>query len=129
MKASIYFSIILGIAFLTLRFVGIFLDLSSNGLFLGLGLFFLIGVSLPLYFVDQHLYKKKIKKIIEGHRSDERQVNHSNEKTSKEEPGLSKNSAQEYPSFRHKNQGLKWGGGNIHGSTATRGTKRRFLKK
>ena len=124
MKVSIYFSIILGIAFLTLRFIGLFLDLSYNDMFLALGLFLLFGVSLPLYLLESYLYRKRMNEIIRDHKKGD-----SKAKSIKKEPVSSKKHVREYPSFRNQKQGLKWGGGNIHGSTASRGNKRSFLKK
>lgn len=124
MKVTLYFSLILGIAFLTLRFIGVFLDLTYNNIFLALGLFLLLGVSLPLYLFEQYTYRQKMNKIIQDH-----QIKGSKAKSSKKKPGSSKKNIEEYPSFRNQKQGLKWGGGNIHGSAATRGSKRSFLRK
>ena len=124
MKVSFYFSLILGIAFLTLRFIGLFLDLTYNDLFLALGLFLLLGVSLPLHLYERYRYRQKMNEIIQDHK-----IKDSKAKSSEKKPGSSKKEAHEYPSFRNQKQGLKWGGGNIHGSAATRGSKRSFLKK
>ena len=124
MKVSLYFSIILGITFMTLRFIGLFLDLTYNNLYLILGLALLFGVSLPLYLIDRHRYRKKIKKIIEDSKADSLEKNTSAKKKKPDEKAVG-----EYPSFRNQKQGLTWGGGNIHGSTASRGNKRGFLKK
>jgi len=124
MRVSLYFSIILGITFLTLRFIGLFVDLTYNRLFLTLGLFLLFGVSLPLYLFERYRYRQKMNEIIRDH-----QIRDSKAKSSKKKPGFSEKKIREYPSFRNQKQGLKWGGGNIHGSTASRGSKRGFLKK
>lgn len=123
MKVSFYFSLILGIAFLTLRFIGLFLDLTYN-LFLALGLFLLLGVSLPLHLYERYRYRQKMNEIIRDHK-----IKGSKAKSSEKKPGSSEKKIQEYPSFRNQKQGLNWGGGNIHGSAATRGSKRSFLKK
>ncbi|MGB5393659.1 MAG: hypothetical protein WBN16_05385 [Lutimonas sp.] len=40
-----------------------------------------------------------------------------------------KKNGVEYPSFRKQKSGLTWGGGNVHGANAKRGTKKGFLKK
>jgi len=124
MRVSLYLSLILGIAFLTLRFIGLFLDLTHNNIFLALGLFLLLGVGLPLYLFDQYRYRQKMNEIIRDH-----QIKDSKTKASEKKPGFSEKKIREYPSFRNQKQGLKWGGGNIHGSTASRGSKRGFLKK
>ena len=130
MKVSFYFSLILGIAFLTVRFIGLFLDLIYNDLFLALGLSLLLGVSLPLHLYERYRYQQKMNEIIRDHqikRSKAKSL--SKGKSSEKKPGSSEKKIQEYPSFRNQKQGLKWGGGNIHGSAATRGSKRSFLKK
>lgn len=124
MKVSLYFSIILGISFLTLRFIGLFLDLTYNNELLILGLALLLGVSLPLYLIDRRRYRQKIKKIIENSK-----LNYPEKNTSGKRKKSDDRTVREYPSFRNQKQGLKWGGGNIHGSTASRGSKRGFLKK
>ena len=124
MQVSFYFSLILGITFLTLRFIGLFLDLTYNNLLLALGLFLLLGVSLPLYLYERYRYRQKMNEIIQDHK-----IKDSKAKSSEKKPGSSKKETHEYPSFRNQKQGLKWGGGNIHGSAATRGSKRSFLKK
>ena len=124
MKVSIYLSIILGITFLTLRFIGLFLDLKYNSLYLALGLFFLLGLGLPLFLIDRRRYRQKVKKIIHKYAEKQPRPMGPDKKA-----GSSKSNVLEYPSFRDQKQGLKWGGGNIHGASATRGAKRSFMKK
>ena len=130
MKISIYLSVILGISFLTLRFIGLFLDLADNNLFLFLGLLFLVGIGLPLRLFERHRNHQKFKSIVEKYKqkgaSGEPAV--SEMEISKKKKSLKKKGI-EYPAFRKQKQGLKWSGGNIHGSAATRGAKRSFLKK
>ena len=127
MRLLLYSSIILGITFLTLRFIGLFLDLTHNDLFLALGLGLLI-VALPLYLIMKKQYQKKVENILKDYGGDKKRDSSSaaEKSTSKEND---KKKDVDYPSFRSQKQGLKWGGGNIHGSTATRGSKRSFLKK
>ncbi len=130
MKVSFYFSLILGITFLTLRFIGLFLDLTYNDLFLALGLFLLLGVSLPLHLYERYRYRQKMNEIIRDHQiKGSKAKSLSKGKSPSKKPGSSEKKIEEYPSFRNQKQGLKWGGGNIHGSAATRGSKRSFLKK
>ena len=128
MRLLLYSSIILGITFLTLRFIGLFLDLTYNDLFLALGLGLLVVVALPLYLIMKKQYQKKVENILKEYGGDKKRDSSSTEEksTSKEND---KTKDVDYPSFRSQKQGLKWGGGNIHGSTATRGSKRSFLKK
>ena len=119
MKSSIYYSATLGMAFLSIRFVGLFIDLTHKDLFLIIGLGILLLVTLPLYLTERRRYDKK-KQIIfktfnKGGKID---------KNNKKKP-LQKS---EYPSFRKQKSGLTWTGGSVHGSSAKRGSKRGFLK-
>ena len=127
MRLLLYSSIILGITFLTLRFIGLFLELTYNDLFLALGLGLLVVVALPLYLMMKRQYQKKVEHILKEYGGDKKRESSSaaEKSTSKEND---KKKDVDYPSFRSQKQGLKWGGGNIHGSTATRGSKRSFLK-
>ena len=122
MRTVLYISVILGITFLTLRFIGLFLDLTYNDLFLTLGLILLLGVALPLNLYIRKQYKDKVKDIIADFESRGYRKPDSDKRRQKSE-------TIDYPSFRNQKQGLKWGGGNIHGSTATRGSKKGFLKR
>ena len=129
MRLLLYSSIILGITFLTLRFIGLFLDLTNNDLFLALGLGLLLVVALPLYLMMKRQYQEKVEDILKEYEGDKKRdstASATQKSTSKEND---KKKDVDYPSFRSQKQGLKWGGGNIHGSTATRGSKRGFLKK
>ena len=128
MRLLLYSSIILGITFLTLRFIGLFLDLTHNDLFLSLGLGLLLIVALPLYLIMKKQYQKKVENILKEYSGDRKRGSSSETQnlTSEEKD---KKKEVDYPSFRSQKQGLKWGGGNIHGSTAARGSKRGFLKK
>ncbi len=130
LRISLYISVILGVTFLTLRFIGLFLDLTYNDLFLILGLTLLLAVALPLSLLLKSQYQKKVKRILREYESgdpdDPRSEKETHPGTSDQDQGKKD---VDYPSFRNQKQGLKWGGGNIHGSTATRGSKRSFLKK
>ncbi|MCA0931656.1 hypothetical protein LCM02_04270 [Lutimonas saemankumensis] len=119
MKSSIYYSATLSMAFLSIRFVGLFIDLTHKDLFLIIGLGILLLVTLPLYLTERRRYDKK-KQIIfktfnKGGKID---------KNNKKKPLQN----SEYPSFRKQKSGLTWTGGSVHGSSAKRGSKRGFLK-
>lgn len=118
MKNSIYLTAIVGTAFLVIRFIGMFLNLSYNHVFLGLGVGILLLITLPLILIERHLYNKQKELIIKQFQQ-KRKV--TKESESKKEKPL------EYPSFRKQQSGLTWGGGNIHGSVGKRGSKKRFL--
>lgn len=124
-----YLSIILGITFLTLRFIGLFLDLTHNDLYLALGLLFLIGIALPLYLVNRERYKRKVRDIMEEYKQKGPGLKDPKSKEGSEKEVSGKEKLREYPSFRHQKQGIKWTGGSVHGASATRGAKRSFLKK
>jgi hypothetical protein len=119
MRNSIYFSAILGLAFLAIRFIGLFIELNNAELFLFIGLGILLLVTLPLYLIERLRYEKKKASILKKHRG--KSPTRNLKKTEiKHNP--------DYPSFRKQKSGLTWGGGNIHGSSAKRGSKRGFLR-
>lgn len=120
MKNSIYFSAVLGLTFLVLRFIGLFIDMSNKELFLWIGTGILLLVTLPLYLTDRIRYKKKKQTILKSFEKDNRKARPRAKSTK---------TGAEYPSFRKQKSGLTWGGGNIHGSSAKRGSKRGFLQR
>lgn len=120
MKNSIYLSASLGLALLSIRFIGLFIDLSYNDLFLYIGAGILLLFTLPLHLAEKKRYKKKKDSILNSFEKENKNHKRKGEKIKK---------STEYPSFRKQKSGLSWGGGNIHGSTAKRGSKRGFLKR
>ena len=120
MTYSIYFSAVLGLVFLAIRFIGLFIELSNANLFLFIGLGILFLVTLPLYLFQQWRYKQKKVSILKKYQGHDPL---GNLKKTKNKP------TPDYPSFRKQKSGLTWGGGNIHGSGAKRGSKRGFLKR
>lgn len=119
MKNSIYFSATLGMAFLSIRFIGLFIDLTYNQLFLIIGSGILLLVTLPLYLIDRKRYRKKKQSILKTFQNGEKIDINKEEKIKQ---------SYNYPSFRKQKSGLTWSGGSVHGSSAKRGSKRRFLK-
>ena len=109
----------MGLAFLAIRFIGLFIELNNSNLFLFIGSGILLLVTWPLYLIQQSNYKKKKASILKKYR-----IKHQ----TKNMAGTKKKHNPDYPSFRKQKRGLTWGGGNIHGSTAKRGSKRGFLK-
>jgi hypothetical protein len=123
MKVAIYLSGLTGTLFLVFRILGILLEFPMNDLFLILGLVLLLLIFLPLIFIDRHLHDKKIKKIIDSYKG-------ADKKTISLEKGESKTRGwgmNDSP-FRDRKSGVTWGGGNIKGAEASRGTRKRFLK-
>ena len=119
MRNAIYFSAILGFLLLIIGFIGLFIGFSHAKLFLffGTGLLFLL--TLPLYISERRRYKKKKADILKKYQG---------RNEFKEVKKRKNKHTTDYPSFRKQKSGLTWGGGNIHGSTAKRGSKRGFLK-
>jgi hypothetical protein len=119
MRNSIYFSAILGLAFLAIQFIGLFIELDHTHLFLLIGSGILLLVTLPLFLIERLRYKKMKASILKKYQGKSRTKN-TKESKIKHIP--------DYPSLRKQKTGLTWGGGNIHGSSAKRGSKRGFLK-
>ena len=87
---------------------------------LGIGL--LLTIALPLFFIDYFDRKKKLNKHKDFQPLDKKTTaSYSSKQTTKK-------SVESYPSFSQRKSGLKWGGGNIHGSIGKRGSKKKFLK-
>ncbi len=120
MKNYIYFTVVLGIIFLAIHFIILFLELDYNGLFLIIGLGILLVITLPLFYQDRNRYPKQKKLIIKSIQQ---------EKENLEGKEVKKAEPHKYPSFRKHKSGLTWGGGNVHASGAKRGSKRGFLSK
>lgn len=119
MKHAISFSAIIGLAFLSIRFVGLFIDLPYNNLFLIFGLGILVLVTLPLYLFEQSRYAKLKRSILRKYKK---------EKTSNKKEAIKKKTGVNYPSFRRQKSGLTWRGGSVHGSNAQRNERKGFLK-
>ncbi len=118
MKNSIYFTVMLGVILLVIHFISLFLELGYSDLFLIIGLGILLVITLPLFYLDRSRYTKQKKQIIKSFQQ---------EKGNLKRKKAKKAETPKYPSFRQQKSGLTWGGGNIHGSGAKRGSKRGFL--
>lgn len=83
-------------------------------------------LSVILYLFRKNIHNKKIKNIIksyEGGKLAQKDI------PAKEIRESSKNQEIINYSLSDRKSGLTWGGGNIKGANAARGTKRQFLKK
>ncbi len=118
MKNSIYFTMVLGVIFLVIHFISLFLELGSNDLFLIIGLGILLVITLPLFYLDRNRFNKQKKFNIKPFRQ---------EKGGLKGKEVKKAEIHKYPSFRQQKSNLTWGGGNTHASGAKRGSKRNFL--
>ncbi len=123
MKTAIYLSGITGTLLLVFRIIGIMLDFPLNNVFLILGLVLLLIVFLPLLVIDRYLHNKEIDKIIDSYKETDKKVVSEKKGDSKAKGWVVNNSP-----YRERKSGLSWGGGNIKGSVASRGTRRPFLK-
>lgn len=117
MRNFIYISGISGVVLLFLRLIGS----SYNHWILLTGIVLIFGVCLPLSIIYHFQKKKNFRSIITSYRKN-------GKKDISPQKKLKNQKGPNYPSFRDKKSGLKWGGGNIHGANATRPSKRSFLK-
>jgi len=120
MKKAISISAYLGAFLLIMSYIGIKFELNFMHWSLPLGIGLLLIVAFPLFIIDYFDRAKKSKKGMIKYPLDKK-VDHSD--VSKKNKSI-----EGYPSFSERKRGLKWGGGNIHGSIAKRGTKKKFLK-
>ncbi len=123
MKTWIYISGIIGGLLIIIGLSGIFKGLFLYTLILIAGLGMTCFVCFPLYWSEMKRQKKKEKSGIKTHGDDHYDSGGINGETSQAE-GWSMNDSP----FRERRSGLNWGGGNVHGANASRGTRRKFLK-
>ena len=124
MKKATYISASIGFLFLIISLIAFLTDLNFYNLFLPLGIGILLLISLPLLLTQLSDQSKKMRNDT---KTKQQQVPKKPRKGSVKKPG--KKSTHDYPSFGGRKSGLKWGGGNIHASTAKRGSKRGFLER
>lgn len=123
MKTLIYTSGILGILLLVVSAIGIFAELPHNPLIFFSSLVTLVLICIPLALVDKHQQNKKINDIIRSYKDKTKE-----EKTIKHSENSTKGWGMNNSPFRKRKSGLNWGGGNIKGANATRGSRKSFLK-
>lgn len=124
MKTAIYLSGITGTLLLVFRIVGIMLEFPLNNVFLILGLVLLLMVFLPLMIRERYLHNKKMDNIIDSYKEKDTKTGQS-ENTEIKSKGWGMNNSP----YSERKSGLTWGGGNMKGANASRGTRRPFLKK
>ena len=100
------------------------MEFPLNNLFLTLGLALLVVVFLPLAIIGRYRHNKKINWIIDSYKVPNKE-SFPLEKGDLDAKGWGMNNSP----FRERKSGLTWGGGNIKGANATRGTRRNFLKR
>jgi hypothetical protein len=149
MKKIIYISGVTGGILLILRIVGIFVEFSFNRHMLLSGLLLTV-ISITFSLVYKDLQNQKIRKLLRkykegnlsepGHKvvrnsgnstgtekgmQEQKDDDIEDQKTKSGQKGLELGKT----SLRERKTGLVWGGGNIKGTTATRGTKKKFIKR
>ena len=92
--------------------------------FLLITAFVIIGLIIVFFLIDRYLYNKKIKNIIKHYKGYQKKEDVLNKKINATTKGWGMNNSP----FRDRKSGLTWGGGNIKGATAKRGTRKSFLK-
>jgi hypothetical protein len=123
MKAGIYFSGILGLLMLVIGFYGKLMQLSADNIFLIAGTILLLLVFVPLLFIEKRNYNRKIDKIIDSYKN----APHKKEEVKNKKKTATGWGMNNSP-FRNRKSGLTWGGGNIKGANASRGSRKTFLK-
>jgi hypothetical protein len=123
MRSFIYISGILGGLLLAIRLMGTITNFTYNDEFLISGLALIVLIFIPLSIVSRYKQNKKIDKIIASYKG-------TNKETIQFEKGKSQTEGwgMNNSPFRERKSGLTWGGGNIKGANASRGTRRSFLK-
>jgi len=122
MKTVIFIFGISVILLFLFSLIGIMLELSFNNAILVFVPIFLLMVFLSSIIYETRRYNKKIQNILESHkRSDKKDIQPERDSTTK---GRGINISP----FRERRSGLTWGGGNVKGANATRGTRKTFLR-
>ncbi|MFO7925029.1 MAG: hypothetical protein R6U58_15205 [Bacteroidales bacterium] len=151
MKQIIYISGVAGGILLILRIVGIFVEFSFNRQMLLSGLL-LTAICITFSLIYKYLQNQKIKSLLKYYKDKNSQdqaqgaanISHGEKEFEEDNPEKEdgdKDTGEKKPksgpkgldpgraSLRTRKAGLVWGGGNIKGATATRGTKRGFIKR
>ena len=99
MRYSIYFSAILGLTFLAIRFIGMFVQINNSKLFLFIGIGILLLVTFPMYLIERLRYKQKKMSILKKYQGKSRTRN-------LKETEIKHNPV--YSSIRKQKRGLTW---------------------
>ena len=124
MKTIILISGITGTLLLMVRMLGIFMEFRGDDVVLVSGLVLLGLVCLPMFLIDKRRHDRKIDSIIKSYEGRDKEVQEL-QKAGQSPKGWGINDSP----FRERKSGLTWGGGNIKAAEATRGTRRKFLRR
>ena len=125
MKILILISGVSGTLLLTIRMLGIFIEFRGDDAVLIAGLVLLGLVFLPLFLIDKRRQEKKLDRIIKSYEGRDKEAPLPRTGDEGTRGGWGMNDSP----FRERKSGLTWGGGNIRAAEATRGTRRKFLRK
>lgn len=123
MKTIIYSSGIAGGLFLIIGLIGWVAAVPVATVLLVAGVLLLGLVCFPLIMVNRYRYAKRIDRIIKSYQDTPVKMERLSALKSKFKGWGMNNSP-----FRERKSGLTWGGGNIKGTSASRGSRRKFLK-
>ncbi|MBE0650026.1 MAG: hypothetical protein IH595_04205 [Bacteroidales bacterium] len=121
-KIVFYISGGAGLVLLIVRFLGIFLKFPNNDLILLSALALLGIVCLPSYFISRFRNEGSLEEPLNPLDDGEERASEAREGTTKPEWEMNKSP------FRNRKSGLTWGGGNVHGSNASRGERKGFME-
>ncbi len=94
--------------------------------FILVGFLLFVVVFLPILLVRDYRQRRKVKRIIESYRTGKKGIDSEGEAGKAASPSGAKGWGMNNSPFRERKSGLTWGGGNIKGSEAKRGTRRKF---
>ena len=87
------------------------------------GVILVIIIIVAVHQMKRFRYNQKIHKIIESYKGSQKK-----EQKKPESAVVKKGWGMNNSPFRERKSGLTWGGGNIKGSNASRGSRKSFLK-
>lgn len=97
-------------------------DLPYNFFFIG-GVILIIGITIAVHQIKKFRYNQRIHKIIESYKGSQKK-----EQKKLEPVMVKKGWGMNNSPFRERKSGITWGGGHIKGASASRGSRKSFLK-
>ena len=123
-RIIIFLSGFSGCLLLAFYILGLFADKSYDSVVLGIIVFLIFLICIPMIFFERYKQNRKIDEIIRAHkRVKKEKIGRSNE-TGRKVKGWSINNSP----FRDRKSGTTWSGGNIHGSIPKRGGRKGLFR-
>ena len=94
-----------------------------------LGFLLFVVVILPILLVRDYRHRKKVRKILRFYRERKNEDITAEESEKLDSSSGTQGWGMNNSPFRNRKSGLSWGGGNIKASDATRGSRRKFMKR